>query len=221
MDDLGPPGAVVFLPEPGACGGRLHPAQRLVPDWLASMLDWHVWPSSSPGVVSALARTRCTHVDAELIWATEPELFARRAQVGAPPSQDLWAARRILAERGFDLAFELHLELVEDELAIAVYGAGVVGRLTREAWREVAPRLTTCVSELSEPGEDVDLARGVIRPARPAWWPPGMPPGGVRPERWERGDTAHTWWRYPFHGTLRAGCTCPAHTPQQSTSDRF
>lgn len=210
------PSGVVFLPEPGACGGRVDPGQRLLPEWLTSMVDWHVWPSSSPSAVSALARTRCAHVDAELIWRTAPELFDRRGQIGAPPPHELWAARSIAAGHDVRLVFELHLELVGDELAVAVYGAGTVGRLADPAWSDIAPLLTTCVSEISEPGGKVDPAR-LIRPARPAARPSRTPPGGVRPQRWERGDHAHTWWRYPFHGTLRDGCTCPAHSRQATT----
>ncbi|CAL9677675.1 hypothetical protein SUDANB95_08002 (plasmid) [Actinosynnema sp. ALI-1.44] len=205
----------MFLPEPGACAGRLDPDKDLVPDWLAPMLDWHVWPSASPDALSGRARTVCEHVDWELVWNTEPDLFARRAQVGAPPLVDLWTAKHVLADAGIALAFDVQLEVVDDELALAVYGAGVVGRLDDASWREVAHLLTTCCSTLREPREDVEPRRGLslLRPARPATGAGRRPmPAPVQPESWQLGDWVHTWWTYPFYGTLRDGCQCAAHT---------
>jgi hypothetical protein len=184
------------------------------------MVDGHVWPSVWPDRVSGMALTHCGHVDYELVWSTAPELFSRRAQVGAPPLRQLWAAKHALAELGFALAFDVQFEVVDGEPALAVYGAGVTGSLTARAWREVAPMLTTCTSYVHEPREDVDPARGVMRPERPAVRGKYPMPSPVRPELWEAGDVSHTWWRYPFFGTLRADCACVAHT-RQATEIRF
>src|SRR5262249_33198478 len=53
---------VLWVPEPGACGGRIDPDQHLVPSWLAGQLDWHLRPSASPWATTQMARTSCAHV---------------------------------------------------------------------------------------------------------------------------------------------------------------
>lgn len=223
--ELGDPGPdeqqeaapVVFLPEPGACAGRLVPGQELVPDWLARRIDFHVWPSASPYAVSEGARTVCEHIDYAQVWNEHPELFSRRQQVGAPACEDLWEARRLLAEFGTSLAFDVQLEDIDGELALGVYGAGVAGRLSDAEWRAVADLLTTCSSRLHEPREDVALIGRLVRPARrPVVVGKRDLPTRVTPVSWEVGDWIHTWWGYPFHGTLVEGCACSAHTPQDS-----
>lgn len=206
---------VVFLPEPGACAGRLDPGQDLVPDWLADRIDFHVWPSASPYATSARARTVCEHIDYAQVWHEHPELFARRQQVGVPALEDLWEAKRLLAEFGTSLAFDVQLEEIDGELALAVYGAGVVGRLSDAEWREVASLLTTCCSMLHEPREDIALIGRLVRPARrPVAVGKRDLPTRVRPVSWEIGDWIHTWWGFPFHGTLAKDCGCSAHTPE-------
>jgi hypothetical protein len=208
---------VVFLAEPGACAGRLEPGQDLVPAWLATMLDWHVWPSASPWAVSSRARTVCEHVDYELVWAQRPEWFQRREHVGAPPPEVLFAAKGELADLGQRLVLDVQLEEIDGQLALAVYGAGVVGRLTDREWKAVASLLTTCSARIREPLPDVDVDNGplhLIRPARSSR--PGQRglPTGIQPEGWESGDWMHTWWSYPLFGALRPDCLCTAHTPE-------
>ncbi|WP_309114641.1 hypothetical protein [Saccharothrix sp.] len=194
----------------------MDPAQVEVPEWLADMVDGHVWPSASPDELSRNARTHCGHIDYEVVWQRAPELFERRIHVGAPPPEELWAARRTLARHGFELILDVQFEVVAEGLALAVYGAGVVGRLTEAAWRDVAPLLTTCTCSVREPREDVDVSRGVMRPGRPPVRGAFAMPLSVRPELWEASDVSHTWWAYPFFGTLREGCTCVAHTSTAS-----
>src|SRR5437763_14035608 len=88
---------VVFMTEPGACAGRLDPAQSLVPEWLATMIDFHVWPSvPTPGHLCGRARTVCEHIDWELVAFEYPVLFGRREQVGAPALAALWEAKHVL-----------------------------------------------------------------------------------------------------------------------------
>lgn len=206
---------VVFLTEPGACAGRLDPDQRLIPPWLATRIDFHVWPSASPWELGKRARTVCEHIDWELVWSDHPELFARRHQVGIPDLPDLWEAKRELAESGTQLALDVQLEDVEGELALAIYGAGVIGRLSDTEWNDVSGLLTTCTATLYEPRADVELFDSLLRPARPpAAGKRRTLPGQVEPEMWQVGDWMHTWWSYPFHGTLRSGCTCSAHTAE-------
>jgi hypothetical protein len=185
----------------------------LIPAWLATLMDWHVWPSSSPWAVSPRARTVCAHIDYELVWTQHPGLFTRREQVGPPSPDALWAARRELAERDATLVLDVQAERYDGELALAVYGAGVVGQLDDDAWQAVAPLLTTCTAAVYEPR--VELPAGML-PLRPALPPTasGRRPVPVRPESWVRSDVVHTWWSYPLHGTLRPNCACPAHTPQ-------
>lgn len=204
--------AVVFLSEPGACAGRLAPGQTLIPDGLARTIDYHVWPSTSSFAVSARARTVCEHIDYEMVWRERPEIFARRNHVGAPPLPDLWEAKGMLAESGVPLAFDVQFEDIDGQLALAIYGAGVVGRIDDELWREAANLLTTCASTIHEPRFDVDIFSNLLRPARPpavsGWRRAGLE---TQPEHWEIGDWHHTWWCYPIHGGLRRGCACPAH----------
>jgi hypothetical protein len=205
---------VVFVPEPGACAGRLDPDQTLVPLWLASLIDFHVWPSvPTPDVLSGRARTVCEHIDWELIGQEHPELFKRRQQVGAPDLPALWEAKAELADTGTHLAFDVQLEDVDGELALAIYGAGVIGRLDDVEWHAVAALLTTCSSTIHEPRDDVDVFGSILRPARPpAVGGKRTMPAAVQPENWQVGDWMHTWWGYPVHGTLRPGCSCTAHT---------
>lgn len=202
---------VVFVPEPGSCGGRVDPGQTLVPDHLVRLLDWHVWPSAGPGAVSAWARTVCGHVDYELVWLEEPWLFGRRVRVGVPPPEVLWDAKRALEELGVQLCFDVQLEVVDRLLALAVYGVGVVGRMGDAEWRAVAGDLTTCCAVLREP---LDPGR-LVRPGRRFVAGRRRPlPYAVQPQCWEVGDWAHTWWSYPAGGALRRGCRCSAHTAE-------
>lgn len=212
---VGVPGPIVlFLPEPGRCGGRLDPHQSTVPTWLADLVDWHVRPSASPWASARMARTICTHVDWAAVWSRDPQLFIRRAHVGAPPPPELWAAREALADHGYDLTFEVQFESIGDELALAIYGAGAVGRLTDQAWQSAAPLLTTCCSTIREPRPD----------ALPDLLPPRIVtalsrrrlPTGLIPQGWQTGDWLHTWWSYPLADTLRSNCPCPAHPPPTS-----
>ena len=84
-------------------------------------------------------------------------------------------------------------------------------------WRAVADLLTTCSSMLHEPREDVALIGHLVRPARrPVVVGQRDLTTRVRPATWEIGDWIHTWWGYPFHGTLVEGCLCSAHTPEAS-----
>lgn len=216
-EDARPLAPVVFLSEPGACAGRLDPDQALIPEALASIVDFHVWPSVSPWSVSARARTVCEHIDWELVWHQNPELFARRCHVGAPALSALWEAKLVLADTGIPLAYDVQFEDIDGELALAVYGAGVIGRLSDDQWDEVAGLLTTCNSTIHEPREDVELFGHILRPSRPPAVTGKRPlPHGIRPEHWDIADWAHTWWGYPIHGALRHGCTCTAHTAQAS-----
>lgn len=208
--------SVLFRAEPGACAGRLDPGQGLVPDWLVPLLDYHVWPSASPYPISLRARTVCEHIDYGLIWHQHPDLFARRGQVGNPALPELWEAKRVLAEEfGTALAFEVQLEKIDGELALGVYGAGVVGRLSDAEWHAVAGLLTTCSSTVREPRPDLERYGGTVRPARPPTGAGKRPlPSPVTPEGWQIGDWIHTWWSYPFYGTLRENCSCTAHTAE-------
>ncbi|WP_406639233.1 hypothetical protein [Amycolatopsis sp. WGS_07] len=212
-DDDPDSGRVVFMAEPGACAGRLEPAQSLVPQWLADMIDFHAWPSvPTPGHLPGRARTVCEHVDWELVHADHPELFERRQQVGAPELSALWEAKAELAETGTPLAFDVQLEEIEGELALAVYGAGVIGRLDDDQWRSVAPLLATCCCSIHEPRSDVELFGSLLRPARPPAVAGKRTIGSsIRPEHWQIGDWMHTWFAYPLYGDLRHGCACTAH----------
>lgn len=204
---------VVFVPEPGSCGGRVDPGQTLVPDHLVRLLDWHVWPSAGVGAVSAWARTVCGHVDWELVWLDEPWLFGRRVRVGVPPPEVLWEAKRALGEFGVPLCFDVQIEVVDGLLALVVYGAGVVGRLGDAEWLAVAGELTTCCAVVREPLD----ANRVVRPGR-RFVAGGRPlPYAVQPQGWEVGDWVHTWWSYPEGGVLRRGCRCSAHTAEVLT----
>jgi hypothetical protein len=203
----------LFKVEPVSCGGRIDPDQDWVPDWLVNRIDRHVWPSASPLAVARKARTVCSHVDWWQVWSDHPELFDARQQVGAPPPAVLWETQRALAAMGTELCFDVELEDVGDgNLGLAVYGAGVVGKLTQSEWDLAAPLLTTCTARVHQPRRDVDLL-GLVRPARPV-----IPVGrhrriaGVRPASWEIGDWVHTWWSYPVVGSLRDKCECSAHT---------
>jgi hypothetical protein len=203
-------GRVLFLPEPGSCGGRLDPHQILVPRDVAELVDWHVRPPRWGGV----ARTACGHIDYELISVNHDELFSRREQVGSPALDALWEARRVLAEVGLILQLEIQFEQVEGELAAAVYGAGVEGRLTDALWGELSALLTTCCSMVREPRPDIDLLAGWLAPRRPATTRGRRQiPAAVRPAVYELDDVTHTWWSYEVFGTLRDGCWCTAHTP--------
>jgi hypothetical protein len=175
-------------------------------------MDWHVWPSASPWAVSGLARTVCAHVDYELIWASWPELFGRRAQVGAPPPEVLWEAKGALAGLGEQLVLDVQAELVGGEVALAVYGAGVVGRMSDAAWAAAAGLLTTCCACVREPLDERGAAGLLVRPARPcvAVRRRGLPVG-IQPASWVVGDWLHTWWSYPLFGSVSAGCSCSAH----------
>jgi hypothetical protein len=172
-------------------------------------LDYHVFPSASPYAATDMARTLCEHIDYALICDEWPELFARRAQVGIPVLPDLWEARRVLADYGAALAIDAQWELVDDELAVAIYGAGVVGVLGDDAWNAAAALLTTCCCTIREPRDN--RVTDLIRPARA---PRGLArpvPTRVRPVSGQAGDWLHTWWAYPVHGTLRGDCACSAH----------
>lgn len=203
---------VLFFPEPGSCGGRLEPGQHLIPEWLADKLDWHVWPSLSPWALAERARTVCSHVDWPAVWRRAPELFLRRTQHGAPPPEVLWYARDELAEHGYRLCFDVELQPVDGQLALVIYGAGVLGSLTDPAWAVAAPYLTTCASTIREPRQDIKHA-GWLRPARPSvsTGKRPLPPDIALPAGARRvGDWAHTWWSY-FGGQLQPACHCPGH----------
>jgi hypothetical protein len=208
---------VLFWPEPGACGGRIDPGQDIVAPWLVSILDYHVFPSASPYAATDMARTLCEHIDYALIHEEQPELFRRRAQVGIPALPDLWEARRVLADHGAALAFDAQWELIDDELAVAIYGAGVVGVLDEDAWNAAAALLTTCCCTIREPRDDSDT--GLIRPARAPGRSPRPVPTRVRPVSAQAGDWVHTWWAYPVHGTLLDDCTCSAHAATAGTAE--
>lgn len=210
VDERVAPADVLWVPEPGACGGRIDPEQELVPGWLAERVDWHLRPSASPWATARMARTCCAHVDWTMVWATDPTLFARRAQLGIPSPPDLWQARTMLAELGYELLLEVQLENLDGALGLAIYGAGVTGTLTPRAWRQVAPLLTTCCCTIHEPraGPMPDP----LAPARPVTAGGQQhPSGSVTPMGWCIGDWWHTWWSYPMAGPLRPGCRCPAH----------
>lgn len=203
---------VVFVPEPGACGGRLDPGQVLVPDWLAEQLDWHVWPSLSPWAASKRARTTCEHVDWEQVWRREPMLFERRWQLGTPPLDALWLAKHELADLNYRLCLDVEMQSVDNNLALVVFGAGVVGPMSDDAWAAAAPLLTTCAAVLREPRTDI-AESGWLRPARPAVSVGKRPlPSGVRlsANSWQVGDWIHTWWSY-LDGPLASNCSCGAH----------
>ena len=177
------------------------------------MIDGHVWPA--PDGLPAHARTVCDHIDYERVWAAGPELFGRRAQVGAPAPELLWQAKDRLSSLGVRLAFDVHVENIGGEPAVAVYGAGVVGALPDRAWEAVAGLLTTCCTRFTEPRGDVDRFAGLVRPARSPSVSGMRPcPRGVTPETVSIGDHLHTWWQYPVHGRLTEDCPCPAHTAQ-------
>jgi hypothetical protein len=208
----------LFRIDPASCAGRIDPDQRWLPEWLAFEVDHHVWPSASPWAIAGKARTVCEHVNWAQIWSEHPEVFQARQQVGAPPPEVLWDAKRKLAELGTELCFEVQLEDVGDgAVGVAIYGAGVVGRLSPLEWQTVAELLTTCTARVRQPRRDVDL-QDLVRPARPAIQVGRHRPiAGVRPVSWEIGDWMHTWWSYPLVGTLRDNCHCPAHTPESSS----
>lgn len=203
---------VLFLPEPGQCGGRLDPHQQLVPSWLADLVDWHVRPSASPWASATMARTTCPHIDWAMVWSTDQQLFTGRAQVGIPPPPDLWAAQQVLADLGYDLALEVQFETVDDRLALAIYGAGTLGRLTDRAWAAAAPLLTTCCSTVREPRPDA--WHDCLLPPRPVTAHGRRRlPAGLIPRDWLAGDWLHTWWSYPLADNPRSGCTCTGHRP--------
>lgn len=179
-------GPLVWLPEPGACGGRLDPGQALVPDGLAQQLDFHVRPSVSPWAISPVARTVCEHVDYESLHHAEPGLFEHRQQYGAPAVPELWDAKHRLAALGYHLCLDVQIEEFDGDLALVVYGAGVVGRLTDRAWAAVAGILTTNSSSVVEPPPD---AGRPVRPARPATSRGKRKlPAPVTPLGWQVGD---------------------------------
>lgn len=210
VDGAVAPAEVLWVPEPGACGGRIDPEQELVPGWLADQLDWHLRPSASPWAMARMARTSCSHVDWAMVWMTDPLLFRRRAQLGVPAPPDLWHARMVLADLGYELVLEVQLEDLRGELGLAVYGAGVAGSLSARAWQAVAPLLTTCCCTIREPVDEPP--RDPLVPARPVMAGGAQHPAtGVAPLGWWIGDWQHTWWSYPMAGPLRHGCPCPAH----------
>ncbi|OLZ51696.1 hypothetical protein BS329_15640 [Amycolatopsis coloradensis] len=199
--EAGPGGALVFLPEPGECAGRLDPGQALIPDVLARRLDFHVQPSVSPWAISPMARTVCEHIDYESLHSERPELFERRQQFGTPAIEQMWEAKHLLAELGYHLCLDVQIEDVDGELALVVFGAGVVGRLTDRAWAAVAGILTTDSSSIVEPVADVSRFASPVRPARPSTSRGKRKlPTAVTPLGWQVGDWAHTWWGYPLFG---------------------
>lgn len=193
---------IIALPEPGRCGWRVHPDQTLIPPWLVDRVDWHVRPSASPASPTPMARVLCGHVDWEYVWTVDPDLFDRRRHIGVPPPPVFFHAAATLAEQGFRLLLEVEFEQVEGQPAVAIYGAGVVGPLTRRAWQAVAGLLTTCTCTLHDP------ACAQRRPI----------PGRVVPSAWRHGDH-HTWWAYPYAEPVRDGCECSAY--RGDDSDRF
>jgi hypothetical protein len=156
-----------------------------------------------------MARTVCEHIDYEYIHRAQPELFERRQQFGAPSLSNLWEAKRRLGELGYFLVLDMQLENWEGDLALVVYGAGVVGHLNDRAWTAVAALLTTDSTVLVEPAQDVAGLPLPIRPARPSTSRGKRKlPSPVTPLSWQVGDWAHTWWGYPLTG----GPTSGVHT---------
>jgi hypothetical protein len=172
----------VWRPEPGLCGSLLHPQQDLVPPWLADVIDGHLRPLTN-GVIAPAVRVACEHIDWELAWLTEPDLFWQgHTQVStAPEPQYLWQAGAVAAEAGFRLILDVHIEPAapahgperrRDDVssgknekaippantrvptAIVVHGAGVEGELPESAWTDMTQALTTCGSTLHEPRAD-------------------------------------------------------------------
>lgn len=206
---------VLSVPEPAACGGRLDADQRVVPEWLAVHVDGHLQRSASPWATARLARTICAHVDWATVWATEPALFIRRAQVGLPPLPVLWQAQAVLAELGCELQVEVQFEDLGGEPGLAIYGVGVAGVLTEPAWREAASRLTTCCCTIRIPRRDWSGEPAMpSRPPTPAGaWPLST---SVAPLEWWLGEWQHTWWSYPMTGPMRPDCTCAGRQPSGS-----
>jgi hypothetical protein len=203
---------LLFTPEPGACGGRLHPGQTLLPPWIAQQLDRHVWPGLAPNATTAQARAVCEHIDWENIWRREPALWARAHIRGAPTPETLWHTRAELAQHGYRLCLDVELHAIDGQIALLVYGAGVLGRLTDRAWDIAAPLLTSCACIVREPREDTANA-GWLRPARPptSQRQRPLPTGVTLPANgWQSGDWMHTWWSY-LDGPLATHCPCPAH----------
>ncbi|CRK59299.1 hypothetical protein [Alloactinosynnema sp. L-07] len=187
---------VLAIPEPGRCGWQLLPAQTAVPRWLAARIDWYVRPSAARTAAASIGRVLCEHVDWESVWARDRGLFLRREHLGAPPPPVFFHAAATLAALGSTLLLEVELEMVADKLALAVYGTGVRGAMTSEAWRSVAGLLTTCASTVREP------------------WPRQLPVRPhVSPAAWVH-DDHYTWWSYPFAGPVRESCGCAAEHGQ-------
>lgn len=196
---------------PRWCGGRLQGDSSVLPEWLATMLDGHAWPSASPYAALPWSRTVCEHVDYEGAWRDHRALFTEQPRTGAPAPSALWEAKRALAKSGTALLLDVQVELVDGRLALAIYGAGVRGWLDDVAWKRVAGLLTTCCSMLHEPHEDVvpfDLLPSMKRPSSSG---KRALPTPVRPLSRESGYGSYTWWGYPVHGTPEAGCSCAAH----------
>lgn len=187
------------------CGNRLQ-TDRL-PDWLVSMLDGHAWLSVSPFAASLWSRTVCEHVDYEIAWHDHRDVFNEHSRTGAPPPSVLWQVKRVLEAVDIALILDVEVELVEDRLALAVYGAGVRGRLDDVVWKKVAGMLTTCCSMLHE-------SVTTVLPLT------SLQPVNRDPEACER--TLRTdvptdrvrlvhLWGYPIHGVPAPHCTCRAH----------
>ena len=230
----------VWRPEPGLCGSLLRPRQDLVPSWLAEAIDGHVRPLAN-GVVAPAVRVACEHIDWELAWLTDPDLFWRgRTPVStAPEPHYLWEASALAAQAGFRLILDVHIEPVAPSsghrsdrtgavAAIVVHGAGVEGELPEPAWNDLTQALTTCGSTLYEPRTDCLTAHErqlseLAPPPIPRTPTPGTRPIGstTTPERRLVGDWPHTWWAYPQFGMRKDGCGCPAHAEQGAGTSDF
>jgi hypothetical protein len=191
----------------------LNAGQTQIPDDLAAMVDYHVWPSASAWEISTMARTVCDHIDYAVVAAKYPDLFRRRRQYGAPEPAVLWQARDRLAPLGYRLSLDVQFEAVNG-LSLVVYGAGVVGRLTDDAWAQVAGLLTSDWTTIVEPAPDVGDTVVLPRPARPSTSRGRRRlPVPVRPIAWEIGDWLHTWWSYPLMGPPSGTANTPVFGP--------
>ncbi|WP_133849319.1 hypothetical protein [Labedaea rhizosphaerae] len=204
------PAPGVWRPEPGLCGWLLDPRQRLVPAWLAELINGHLRPRTT-GVIAPAIRVACSHIDWELAWLTDPDLFWRGlTSVGAAPEPTwLWEASSTAAEAGRRLILDVQIEPVKEshltldtgegrasrgasyehdgdtQPAIVVYGAGIEGELPDPLWAAIAPVLTTCGSTLFEPRHDYlkhldESSTGPRPPFIPRSPLPGTRPIGTR-----------------------------------------
>ena len=228
----------MWRPEPGRCGCLLHPRLRLVPPQLAELVDGHLRPLGT-GSIAPAVRIACEHIDWELVWLTDPDLFWRghTSVSTAPAPENLWEAGAAATQAGYRLVLDVHVQPIPappdapgrgPQPAVVVHGVGIEGQLPDALWREMTRSLTTCGSSLYEPRHDylqyIDNQSGEPGPPRVPRSPiPGTRPiaNAVRPENRLVGDWPHTWWSFPQFGTTRKGCDCPAHPAMQPPTSDF